>query len=55
MNEVQAGQTIVALRKEKSPPPQEHQKLVKELRTRSIINLCIGLLLFSLVYAGYTL
>lgn len=35
---------------------QEKQKLVKELRTRSVINLCIGLLmLFALVYAGYTL
>ena len=35
---------------------QERQKLVKELRTRSIVNLFIGLLmLFALVYAGYTL
>ena len=35
---------------------QEKQKLVKELRTRSVVNLCIGLLmLFALVYAGYTL
>ena len=35
---------------------QERQKLVKDLRARSIANLCIGLLLlFALVYAGYTL
>lgn len=35
---------------------QEKHKLIKDLRTRSIINLCIGLfLLFALVYAGYTL
>ena len=35
---------------------QEKQKVIKDLRTRSIINLCIGLLmLFALVYAGYTL
>lgn len=35
---------------------QERQKLVKDLSARSIANLCIGLLLlFALVYAGYTL
>ena len=35
---------------------QERQKLVKDLRFRSVLNLFIGLiLLFSLVYAGYTL
>ena len=35
---------------------QERQKLVKDLRARSIASLCIGLLLlFALVYAGYTL
>ena len=35
---------------------QERQKLVKDLRFRSVLNLFIGLiLLFSLVYAGYAL
>ena len=35
---------------------QEKLKLMKDLRFRSIINLCIGLMmLFALVYAGYVL
>ena len=35
---------------------QQKQKLVKDLRFRSITNLCIGvLMLFALTYAGYTL
>ena len=35
---------------------QEKQKLVKDLRFRSVLNLMIGIvLLFALIYAGYTL